>query len=369
MRILIAGDFCPQFRVAEAFERDDYSSVLSEVKYVTANADYSIVNLECPVCYESEKPIIKVGSNLGCSRKGVKALKWAGFDCVTLANNHFYDFGFEGVTNTLETCEAIGLDTVGGGANLVEAAKTLYKKINGQTLAIINCCEHEFSIATETTAGSNPLNPIQQYYAIKEAKRNSDFILLIIHGGNEYYNYPSPRMKEIYHFFIDAGADAVINHHQHCFSGYETYQGKPIIYGLGNFCFDDNKSLNESWNEGYIAILDFNNDGVSLCIKPYIQCENKAKVEFNKDEETFLKKLDKINEVIINEESLRFHYQCFLNRSKVSFLFEPYSNRFMLALYRRHLLPSFITKKHKLLLLAYLQCESHIDKILNFLKK
>ena len=54
-----------------------------------------------------------------------------------------------------------------------EASKILYKEIAGMTLAIINCCEHEFSIATEKTAGSNPLNPIKQYYAIKEAKEKA----------------------------------------------------------------------------------------------------------------------------------------------------------------------------------------------------
>ena len=52
----------------------------------------------------------------------------------------------------------------------------LYKEIDGQMLAIINCCEHEFSIATEITAGSNPLNAIQQYYSIKEARQKSDYV-------------------------------------------------------------------------------------------------------------------------------------------------------------------------------------------------
>ena len=89
MKILVAGDFCPYYRVAELFEKGEFDAVLQDVKPITDKADYSIVNLECPVCYGDEKPIEKCGSNLKCTEKGIEAIKWAGFDCVTLANNHF----------------------------------------------------------------------------------------------------------------------------------------------------------------------------------------------------------------------------------------------------------------------------------------
>ena len=201
MKILIAGDYCPHNRVAGLFERDEYDSVLSDVKDVIEGADYSVVNLECPVTKGGERPITKYGPNLHCSEKGVEALKWVGFNCVTLANNHFFVFGADGIENTLAVCKKYGFDTVGGGRNLQEASNILYGSICGETLAIINCCEHEFSIATETSAGSNPLNPIQQYYSIKEAKQNVDYLLVIVHGGHEMYQLPSPRMQETYRFF------------------------------------------------------------------------------------------------------------------------------------------------------------------------
>ena len=204
MKVLVAGDICPQRRVKELFEQGDYESVLGAVKPIITQADYAIVNFECPVCYGDEKPIIKCGPNLRCSEQGIEAVKWAGFKCVTLANNHFLDFGEKGVSNTISACKANGIDTVGGGINLSEASGILYKAIGNDTLAIINCCEHEFSIATNTSAGSNPLNPIEQYYAIKEARKMADFVLVIVHGGHEMYQLPSPRMQETYRFFIDA---------------------------------------------------------------------------------------------------------------------------------------------------------------------
>ena len=93
MKVLIAGDFCPQHRVAEKFEKNNYETVLGEIKEIISDADYSIVNFECSVTKGGEKPIEKHGPNLQCSEKGIEAVKWAGFDCVTLANNHFLDYG------------------------------------------------------------------------------------------------------------------------------------------------------------------------------------------------------------------------------------------------------------------------------------
>ena len=270
MKILIAGDFCPQNRVSQQIDKENYELVLGQVREVTTKADYSIVNFECPVTKGGEKPIMKQGPNLQCSSKGIEAVKWAGFDCVTLANNHFRDYGDEGVKNTIDVCMEIGIDAVGGGENLMEASAILYKQIGDHTLAIINCCEHEFSIATETQGGANPLNPIQQYYSIKEAKEKADYVLVIVHGGHEHWQLPSPRMQETYRFFVDAGADAVVNHHQHCYSGFEVYNNKPIFYGLGNFCFDWPERNSEKWNHGYMVCLDLNKT-IGFKIIPYKQ--------------------------------------------------------------------------------------------------
>lgn len=370
MKILIAGDFCPQKRVAELFEKNDFEAVLGSVRPVITDVDYAIVNLECPICYGGEKPIEKVGPNLKCSERGVNALKWAGFNCVTLANNHFLDYGKEGVANTLEACQKYGIDVVGGGRDLQEAAKILYKEINGQILAVINCCEHEFSIATESTAGSNPLNPIQQYYAIQEAKQNADYVLVIVHGGHEHYQLPSPRMQVTYRFFIDAGADAVVNHHQHCYSGYETYKGKPIFYGLGNFCFDKNKQMQNTWYEGYMVELSFTQQDVKIEMSPYYNCKCNSRVALytNEERDGFKSVIQELNQIICEESILLERFDHYIKGEKLDFLFEPYSNRLFTALYNRHLLPSFVSGKRRLLLLAYIQCESHIAKVINTLR-
>lgn len=73
-----------------------------------------------------------------------------------------------------------GIFTVGVGIDLNDAARILYIESKGRKLAIINCCENEFSVATESTAGGNPLLPIQQFYKIQEAKENADYVLVIV---------------------------------------------------------------------------------------------------------------------------------------------------------------------------------------------
>lgn len=369
-KILIAGDFCPRDRVGVAFEKEDYASVLEEVCSLTSQADYSIVNFECPVVTSHAQPIEKEGPNLRCSSNGVKAVKYAGFNCVTLANNHFLDFGGEGVKETIDTLDSLGIDHVGGGANLRDASQILYKDIAGQRLAVVNCCEHEFSIATSTTAGSNPLNPVQQYYAIKEARQNADRVLVIIHGGHEHFQLPSPRMVETYRFFIDAGADAVVNHHQHCFSGYEVYKGKPIFYGLGNFCFDLSKKRQGIWTEGYAVSFDFSDEKPRFNLFPYRQCADNARVELL-PQDSYNDRIEKINAIIANPDELQANIDKYYTvcEDQYSNIFEPLRNRFYLGAKRRGWLPSMIGRERKIIAANFIVCEAHRDKLLHYLMK
>lgn len=366
MRLLIGGDFVPHERVACAFSQGDYSAV-EALRPVFAEADYCIVNLECPILHGGEKPIIKNGPHLHADTHALEALKNIGVDCVTLANNHFRDYGDEGVLNTLSELSAYKIDYVGGGANLKDAAAVLYKQIGKETLAIINCCEHESSIATVDHCGSNPLNPIQQYYAIHEAKSKADYVLVIVHGGVEHYQLPTPRMQETYRFFIDAGADVVVNHHQHCYSGYEEYKGKPIFYGLGNLCFDWSKR-SSIWNEGFVLDLTLSKKESCYSLIPYHQCDVEPKVViYNKAEkQAFDKSLTELNAIIANPDELEAKYEelkrdtCIKYRASI----EPYKSRIMRFLFRKHLLPSFMKRKYTIIS-NMIQCESHRERLLD----
>lgn len=371
MKIIVAGDYCPQDRVLALIDSGDYS-FLKGTKSLLSGADYSIVNLECPVVVRDAKPIEKCGPNLCCDKKAIEALKEVGFSCVTLANNHFYDYGDEGVEQTLKTCAEYEIDTVGGGMNFQKASEALYKEIAGKTLAIVNCCEHEFSIATEESAGSNPINPILQYNTIKEARRNADSVVVVVHGGSEHYQLPSPRMKELYRFFIDAGADAVFNHHQHCFTGYEVYKKKPIFYGLGNFCFDNPFKRSSIWNEGFLVQVDLGEEEVKFELFPYTQCDKMVGVHMMDETHkyNFYKSIEEKNNIIQNNKLLKAEFIKFskIRRNDLLIGVMPYKSRIMRYLAYKGVIPSFFGRDRAKLLFNYVNCESHLDTFKLFLE-
>ena len=364
MRVIIAGDFAPRHILAKQVKERKFQEIFPEkLVCIIKSADYSLVNFESPIIEKDFKPIKKCGPNLGCTPDAADVIKYAGFTAVTMANNHIFDYGTDGLYKSIECCKNVGLDVVGVGKNLQEAERTLYVDIAGKKLAVINCCEHEFSIATDTTGGANPLNPIRQYYCIQEAKKKADYVLVIVHGGHEHYQLPSPRMQETYRFFIDAGVDAVVNHHQHCYSGYEIYNGKPIFYGLGNFCFDWEGTPTREWTEGYMVEIDFNKD-IAFKIHPYCQYGDEDIINLLADD-SFNDSINKLNGIIGNPEFLKNSSLDYYNRSKdeiASFL-EPIRNRYIRGLQNRGLLPKLMNNEWLPILANAFMCEAHKDKL------
>ena len=372
MKVIVAGDFAPQARLAKQIEEKRFSEVFPDnLRDIIKSADFSFVNFESPITEEDFKPIPKCGPNLSCTRETAESVKYAGFTGVTMANNHILDYGAEGLHKSVEYCRSQGLDIVGVGNNLQDAQKILYLEQKRERLAVINCCEHEFSIATDTEAGANPLSPIRQFYAIQEAKKIADYVLVIVHGGHEHYQLPSPRMQETYRFFIDAGADAVVNHHQHCYSGYEVYQGKPIFYGLGNFCFDENGQRDSFWNEGYMIMLEFKQGQIDYELIPYTQCNETASVNLVQEKTVFLKNIAKLNEIINNPSLLKEASNRYYESTIMAYnsLIQPYNNRFLSKLFSMNILPSIFSKDKKIRLLNNINCESHLDRFVFALKK
>lgn len=371
MKIIIAGDFSPRKRVAELINQQLYGKVLDGVKPIIEDADYSVVNLETAIVGEEQLvPTVKWSPNLSSTPFAVDAIKYAGFKCATLANNHFGDYGVKSVELALSTLDKQNIDHVGGGLNLVEAQKILYKSICGRKVAFINCCEHEMTIASAYKAGCAPLNMVDNYRQIKEAKANADYVIVIIHGGHEHYQLPSPRMKKTYRWFVDLGADVVVNHHQHCYSGYEVYQGKPIFYGLGNFCFDQNDKSYKPWNEGLLVKLDLQ-EQISFEIIPYKQCADEPNVTLLVGEarDAVMSNIERLNAIIADDQLLANNHKqyCKKRQTDMRMCMSPYTNRILFSLAVRNLLPSFVTKRRALRAIDYIECESHRDVFIDYL--
>lgn len=369
--LLVTGDFYGGNGVAEFIENGNYEGLFSDFLPVIQSHDLSVINLESALT-ETTVSIPKTGPAIKASPHTAKFLKDAGFSLATLANNHIMDFGKEGLSDTLEFCRTASIDVVGAGMNQDEAETTYYFEKNDLKIAIINIAENEWSTTHTEKPGAHGLDPVQNYYKITEARKIADYVVMIVHGGHEMYHLPSPRMKDTYRFFIDAGADVVINHHTHCYSGYEVYNGKPIFYSTGNFVFDLPGKKNTIWNSGYAVSLVFSLEGLKFDLLPYIQYDEKTGVRILTDTEkvSFECKLKELNAKITDDAKLIDEFETFQLKSTPMYMnfIEPHNNKFISILQRKGFLPSFIHDRKKLMLLNLIRCEAHRDIVLSVLE-
>lgn len=183
-----------------------------------------------------------------------------GVDLVTLANNHIYDFGPEGLTDTLATLDGAGIAHVGAGENLAEASEPYYTEIQGKTIGFVDaCCAEKIRYTPEATEDSSGVLLCYEtdkfVAAIQEAKANADYVIALVHWGTDYVYEASEEQRSTAQEYIDAGADVVIGAHSHCLQGIEYYNGKPIFYSLGS-CWFNEKTL-----ETFLLELHFTGDG------------------------------------------------------------------------------------------------------------
>jgi len=365
IKLLFAGDFVPPEN-AECLYTD-------ELKQVLKDKDFSIVNLETPIT-TSNSAIKKTGNNFKRHPESIKHIKEGYWDAVTLSNNHIRDYGDAGVMDTIETCNQNSIMTVGAGKNLEDAAKPLRLNIKGKKISILNYSEREFNIAGENSAGANPFDLIDAFCHIKAEKEENDFVIVIYHGGLEYMKYPTPQIVKAFKYVVEVGADAVIGHHTHFYSGMIEHHGKPLIFSLGNF-FAETSTRNPKpeLSIGLLANLYIDEENkVSTSLTPMTQdTNNKIITLLNEGQKTeVLNDIRKISVVINNERELvkiwNLYYQKEQGRlsnilasdSKIEYSLRkriPYLNRF--------------SSYKAAIVLNLMRCDSHRFKTIEILEK
>lgn len=179
-------------------------------------------------------------------------------------------------------------------------------------------------------------------------------------------------MQDTYRFFIDSGADAVINGHQHCVSGFEIYKGKPIYYGIGNLLFNSRSSNYPfGWTEGILVELEFDKDKVGHRYIPYSQCQDSLSIKMINDTMRFDKHISKLSEIISSRTKLEDAVNEYFRKSQktVNSRLQPWNNRIFQGLFRRGLLPDLVGKNTLRKIQNLVFCESHQDKLKYFLKQ
>ncbi|MCP2037684.1 CapA family protein [Chryseobacterium sp. HSC-36S06] len=373
IKICIAGDFCPIGRNEELFIGRDFTA-LQEIRSEIKEADFRIVNLEAPLT-DADLPIKKTGPNIKASPKTVYALQYLNINLVTMANNHILDFGQAGIQDTLNLCHDNHIQTVGAGLNLAAARKAHTVLLKGRRIAVLNFAENEFCAATSDTAGASTVNPISNFYDIAAAKKENDLVIVIAHGGREHYQLPTPQQRERFRFYADAGADLVVGHHTHCFSGYEIYNGKPIFYSLGNFIFDYKKKYQKGkWTEGYAVMFSIA-DEISFDLIPFKQGreENPALTLMNEEEKVlFFKQIADLNRAITDDSLFAQEWEKYLSSQDLNYTgMVTIQNKYVRAAVNKKLLPYYPlhSREHLLLILNLLRCETHREITVDILSK
>lgn len=228
----------------EKYGNGDFKFPFLKIADYLKNADILFGNLEGPI---SDKGL-KVGSiySFRNEPKAIEGLIFAGFDILSVANNHIFDYGREALEDTFLKLKEAGIDYVGGGFNEKEAHSPLIKEINPSTgsgqvkiafLAYTNLGSPYWAAKGEDS-GISWLDEGRMKEDIKEAKNQADIVIVSIHFGEEYQSQPTQQQRDFVHLVIDSGADLVIGHHPHVIQEIEKYKNGYIAYSLGNFVFD-----------------------------------------------------------------------------------------------------------------------------------
>lgn len=173
----------------------------------------------------------------------VSVMQELGTDIVLLANNHCYDYGADSFEDTLTTLENAQIPYVGAGRTISNAVQPYYFVYDGLTIAYVAASQAEKNKktpqATDTSGGILRCYDMSLYLkVIENAAQTADLVIASIHWGTEGSNVTEQYQRDLAHLMIDAGADAIIGSHPHVLQGIEYYNGKPIMYSLGNFWFN-----------------------------------------------------------------------------------------------------------------------------------
>lgn len=210
-----------------------------KVKHVFENDDFTIVNLEC-VLTDSTARVEKT-FNLKGKEEYTKIMTSSSVEGCSLGNNHTRDYGQESLTDTQAALDAAGI--VYAYNDIV----SYYTTEDGVVIGIVSS-----SVLASTKSNKQYLLD-----GVKEARESADLVIACCHWGIEGDHYANAEQQSLGHQLIDAGADLVIGHHPHVLQGVEEYNGKIILYSLGNFSFGGNKNPSDKNTAMYQQTFTF----------------------------------------------------------------------------------------------------------------
>ena len=224
---------------------------------LTSSAAISFGNLESPLVENC--PTTTTGMTFCTRPEAIEGLKFAGFDVLSLANNHILNYGQDGREQTTKLLNSNNI--LPSDPNNI--AMPILSKVKGKQFNNISFGFLSFDLVTY------PKTDVVE--KVREATTKVDILIVSLHWGEEYQKEPAPWQKDLAHQIIDSGVKVIIGHHPHVTQPMETYHNGLIFYSLGNFVFD--QPWSEETKKGEIAKIIFEGTNIksSELIPIYIQ--------------------------------------------------------------------------------------------------
>ncbi|MBS1766306.1 MAG: CapA family protein [Acidobacteria bacterium] len=243
--LLATGDIMMHADVKQAAAEHGFAYLWSEVAPEWQKADVAFANLETPVAPETGRPGKPYQFNAPAELPS--ALKAAGLQVLSTANNHAFDQGPKGVVETLRHLKDAGLVTIGTGTTKAEAEQTVFLDRNGLKLAFLG-----FTDIFNNDLDGKPSNPWVRRLdlgaacaAVAEARKEADAVIVSIHWGIEDHHEPTQRQQDAAAALVASGADVILGHHPHVLQPMAwVYAGGRkglAVYSMGNFVSNQNR--------------------------------------------------------------------------------------------------------------------------------
>ena len=250
-----------------------FKNIADELK----KGDIVFGNLEQPITDKSNSLDGRMKFVLKSKPESIAGLKFAGFNLLSLANNHIMDYYDAGLNDTICILEREAIAFCGAGKNLDDARNPAMLEAKGLKvgmLAYTDMAEIVFKgnpsirfAAEAGKAGVAPRNMEHIKEDVDKLRSRTDILIVSLHWGTEESFEILNEQIAFAHELIDMGVDAILGHHPHQFQGIEIYKGRPIFYSLGNFIFDQNDPENQ---ESFVVEMDYAGDKlVSLTAIPF----------------------------------------------------------------------------------------------------
>ncbi len=244
----------------------DFKKIFEGVP-ILRSADILFGNLEGPLSDQGKE----IGNlySFRMSPNALPALTQAGFDVLSVANNHAGDWGKEAMVDTLKKLEDYQITPVGGGDNIAEASALKIIERDGIKVGYLAASDvgPNWLKATEVSAGIMIADEVF-FESIAKAKGKVDVIVASFHFGDEYQTKSNTRQQTLARRAVDAGANLVIGHHPHVRQEIEKYRNGLIAYSLGNFVFD--QYFSEETMTGMALEVAVNKQGKILDFKEHV---------------------------------------------------------------------------------------------------